>query len=145
MQLSRGQKLSTKLVKGLGLGILFSPNICALTEMSGEQLDVIVGGIQQDPGRIHILGRQLEDLIAEKGPDLHVLCNKLREEKLVSKEECRELHAILAMDADALPRGPLNSVVEPLIKDVRTKVLGKRKIREGDSVAINNVVDAIAT
>lgn len=67
--------------------------------MSGEQLDVIVGGIQQDPGRIHILGRQLEDLIAEKGPDLHVLCNTLREEKLVSKEECRELHAILAVDA----------------------------------------------
>ena len=27
MQLSRGQKLSTKLVKGLGLGILFSPKI----------------------------------------------------------------------------------------------------------------------
>ncbi|KAK5042354.1 hypothetical protein LTR84_012826 [Exophiala bonariae] len=46
---------------------------------------------------------------------------------------------------DALPKGTLNSAVELLIKDVRTNVLGKRKIREGDIVAINNVVDSIAT
>lgn len=42
---------------------------------------------------------------------------------------------------DAIPKGTLNAAVEQLIKDVRTKVLGKRKIREGDSVAINNGVE----
>lgn len=70
--------------------------------MSVEQLDVITGGIQQDPRRIQlldILGRQLEDLIVEKSPDLHGLCDTLRDEKLVSEEECRELHAIFAVDA----------------------------------------------
>ena len=35
----------------------------------------------------------------------------------------------------------MNGAVEQLIQDVRTKVLGKRKIREGDSVAINNGVE----
>lgn len=35
----------------------------------------------------------------------------------------------------------LNVAVEQLIKDVETKVLGKRKIREGNSIAINNGVE----
>ncbi|KAK5042846.1 hypothetical protein LTR84_012801 [Exophiala bonariae] len=112
--------------------------------MSGEQLDVMIRDIQKDPRRIlllDILGRQLEDLIAEKSPDLHELCETLRAENLVLEEECQVLHAILCVDADAVSKATLNAAVEQLIKDVGAKVLGKRKIREGNSVAINNGVE----
>jgi len=70
--------------------------------MSREQLDVIIRNFQKDPRRmqlLEILGRQLEDLIAENSPDLHGLCDTLKEKKLISDEECRELHAIFAVGA----------------------------------------------
>ncbi|MCJ1477241.1 hypothetical protein MMC13_005912 [Lambiella insularis] len=102
VQLSRGQKLSTKLVKELGLGILFSPKIWEYTKMHGEQLERSIRNIQADAGRmqlLRILGPQLEQLVYEGQTDLHTLYNAIYQEKLVSPKELQDLRVTFALNS----------------------------------------------
>jgi hypothetical protein len=78
-----------------------------------EQLAVMIQDIQADPKRmqlLHILGRQLEQLINEGHLDLHSFYDSLKEEKLVSGEEVQELQATFPLDAvsNYRPRGVTN-------------------------------------
>lgn len=120
----------------------------------------MISDVQADQKRmrlLHILGRQLELMINEGHPDLHALYDSLKEEKLVSEEEFRELRLTYALDAvsyygprrdhgltqtlpkqEAMPKGTLNTAVDRLIKDVSIRVLGKRKLEDDDNVAVNN-------
>jgi hypothetical protein len=109
---------------------------------------------------LQILGRQLERLINEGHPDLHSFYDSLKEEKLVSGEEVQELCATFPLDAvstygrrecheliqtfssqDAMPQGTLNAAVDGLVEEVSSRVLGKRKLEDDDSVAVNNGVE----
>ena len=38
-----------------------------------------------------------------------------------------------------MPESTLNTAVNKLIEDVSSKVLGKRKLKEGDTVTINDI------
>lgn len=72
------------------------------TKKSGEQLDVLIGGIQADSGRmklLQILGTQLEQLVNEGHPDLWGLYDALNEEELVSQEELQDLRTKFALDS----------------------------------------------
>ncbi|KAK5401667.1 hypothetical protein LTR06_011031 [Exophiala xenobiotica] len=142
VQLSRGQKLSKKLVKELSLGILFSPKIWEYTKMEGKQLDELIRNIQADPRRMQllgILGTQLERLVCKGQPDLHALYDELRQEQLVSRDELECLRVTFPLDSDPMPKGSLDMAVHRLIEDVSTKVLGKRKLEDVDAVAVNNI------
>ncbi|THC89979.1 hypothetical protein EYZ11_010568 [Aspergillus tanneri] len=109
MQLSRGQKLSTKLVKELGLGILFHHQICS----------------------------QLERLIKDGSPDLHMFYRDLQEAELISESEIRELQMACALEGDYLPEGKLDAAIDCLIEGVNTKVLSKAMFEHDDTIAIN--------
>jgi hypothetical protein len=64
-------------------------------------LDAMIRNVEADSKRmqlLHILGRQLEQLINEGHPDLHAFYDALKKEKLVSEEEFRELHVTFALD-----------------------------------------------
>jgi hypothetical protein len=72
------------------------------TKKTGEQLDVLIRGIQADSGRmklLQILGTQLEQLVNEGHPDLRGLYDALKEEGLVSQEELQELRIMFALDS----------------------------------------------
>ncbi|EXJ73556.1 uncharacterized protein A1O5_03317 [Cladophialophora psammophila CBS 110553] len=141
VQLSRGQKLSKKLVKELSLGILFSPKIWEYTKMEGKQLDELIRCIQADQRRMQLLGMlgtQLERLVGEGQPDLHALYDGLRQQKLVSQKELEHLRVAFALDSDPMPKGILDVAVRRLIGDVSMKVLGKHKLENIDAVAVNN-------
>jgi hypothetical protein len=75
----------------------------------------------------------------------------------VSEEQFRQLGVNFALDRvssfglrrdhklirsfstqDALPEGILNTAVDRLVKDISSRVLGKRTLEDNDSVAINN-------
>ncbi|KAJ9503197.1 hypothetical protein H2202_001351 [Exophiala xenobiotica] len=142
VQLSRGQKLSRKLVKELSLGVLFSPKIWEYTKMEGKQLDELIRDIQADPRRMQllgILGTQIEWLVCKGRPDLHALYDELRQEQLVSQDELERLRVTFPLDSDPMPKGSLDMAVHRLIEDVSTKVLGKRKFEDVDIVAVNNI------
>lgn len=99
-------------------------------------------------------------MINEGHPDLHAFYDALKKEKLVSEEEFQELHVTFALDGvsdhwprtdheliklfspqDAMPIGILNAAVDQLTEDVSTKVLGKHKLEDDDSVAVGNRVE----
>ena len=70
--------------------------------MSSEQLDVLIGSIQADSGRmklLRILGTQLERLVNEGHPDLWGLYDALTEEKLISQEDLQDLRTTFALDS----------------------------------------------
>ncbi|KAA8652085.1 uncharacterized protein ATNIH1004_000989 [Aspergillus tanneri] len=140
MQLSRGQKLSTKLVKELGLGILFHHQIWKYTKMSMGQLDILVREIQADPRHmklLKILSSQLERLIKDGSPDLHMFYRDLQEAELISESEIRELQMACALEGDYLPEGKLDAAIDCLIEGVNTKVLSKAMFEHDDTIAIN--------
>ncbi|OAP53878.1 hypothetical protein AYL99_11900 [Fonsecaea erecta] len=142
VHLSRGQKLTT-LIKAVGLGILFSPKIWQVLDYTkAKDLEQMIKGIQKSPkhmGLLHILSPQLELLVERGQPDLHALYDALYQEKLVSPTEIQEFRMTFALDSDPLPQGSLDVAVHGLIKDVGTRVLGKRKLDVVDTVSVNDL------
>jgi hypothetical protein len=133
------------------------------TKMSVEQLNVLIRNVQADSKKmrlLQILSQQLEQLVHEGRPDLHAFYAALKEERLVSGDEFRQLGVTFALDGvssfgfrrdyklirsfstqDTLPEGILNAAVDRLVEDVSTKVLGKHPLEDNDSVAINDGVE----
>ncbi|KAL2846621.1 hypothetical protein BJY01DRAFT_234522 [Aspergillus pseudoustus] len=144
VQLSRGQKLSTKLVKNLGFGILFSRRIWEYTKMSMNQLDDLIQSIQADPQHIkllQILGPQLERLVNIGSPDFRVFLTSLKEEGLILEDEARELQATFPLEDEALPPGKLDAAVDHLVERVKTKVLDQTTLNPNDTLAVNGSME----
>jgi hypothetical protein len=130
------------------------------TKKSIGHLETLIREIQADPNRmklLKILSRQLEKLVDEGRPDIHAFVDALEKEKLISKEEFHDLSVSFALDEvsnfermghhrltrsfstqDAMPKGVLDAAVDRLIGDISAKVLGKRKLEDVDTVAVNN-------
>ena len=69
---------------------------------SDEQLDVLIGSIQADAGRIkllQVLGTQLEQLVIDGHPDLLGLYDALNEQELASQEELQNLRTRFTLDS----------------------------------------------
>ncbi|KAB8212610.1 hypothetical protein BDV33DRAFT_211202 [Aspergillus novoparasiticus] len=116
--------MCAKLVKELGLGILFDQNIWNYVKSSTEQLDTLVKSIQSDARYmmlLRILAPQLEHLVKNGLPDLHLFYKDLKEAKLLSGNELRELEGRFALEGDPLPDGQLEAELDCLIKDVNIK------------------------
>ncbi|KAJ5932805.1 hypothetical protein N7516_007294 [Penicillium verrucosum] len=87
-RLSRGHKLSTKIVKELGLVLR------KYTKMSPEDLDLTIQNIKDDREHIEllaILSPQLQRLVDYSLPDLHSFYADLNSKKLLSETEIQEL------------------------------------------------------
>ncbi|KAL4933516.1 uncharacterized protein BDV17DRAFT_111257 [Aspergillus undulatus] len=148
MQLGRGQKLSTKLVKNLGIGILFSRKIWEYTKMSMKQLDNLVESVQADPHHtklLQTLGPQLERLVNNGSPDFRVFLTSLREEGLIREDVSRELQATFPLEDEALPPGKLDAAVDYLIAGVKTKVLDQTILHPSDNLAVNGSMELEST
>ncbi|KAE8358565.1 hypothetical protein BDV27DRAFT_163459 [Aspergillus caelatus] len=140
MQLNRG-KLCSKLVKELGLGILFDENIWAYVKSGMEEVDNIIKAIQADAGHmklLQILAPQLEHLVKIGLPDLHIFYKDLKEAKLLSESELRQLEGRFALEGDPLPDSQLEAEIDRLIRDVNIKVLDQTTFGRNDTIAINN-------
>ncbi|BDD60236.1 hypothetical protein MAP00_005381 [Monascus purpureus] len=140
MQLNRG-KLCAKLVKELGLGILFDENIWAYVKSGIEEVDNIIKAIQADAGHmklLKILAPQLEHLVKIGLPDLHIFYKDLKEAKLVSESELRQLEGRFALEGDPLPDNQLEAEIDRLIRDVNIKVLDQSTFGRDDTIAIND-------
>ncbi|KAB8213218.1 hypothetical protein BDV33DRAFT_210420 [Aspergillus novoparasiticus] len=143
MQLNRG-KMCAKLVKELGLGILFDQNIWNYVKSSMEQLDTLVQSIQSDTRYmklLRILAPQLEHLVKNGLPDLHVFYKDLKKAKLLSENELSELEGRFALEGDPLPDGQLEAEIDCLIKDVNIKVLDQTTFRRDDTISINDGIE----
>ncbi|CEL07121.1 uncharacterized protein CDV56_101378 [Aspergillus thermomutatus] len=144
VQLSRGQKLSTKLVKNLGFGILFSRKIWEYTKMSMNQLDDLIQSVQADPQHIkllQILGPQLERLVNIGSPDFRVFLTSLKEAGLILEDEARELQVTFPLEDEALPPGKLDAAVDHLVERVKTKVLDQTALSPNDTLAVNGSME----
>jgi hypothetical protein len=132
------------------------------TKKSAEQLDVLIRDIQADSRRVkllEILSPQFEQLVNRGHPDLHVFYEALKEEKLMSENELRELRVIFALEGvsdhrftmtdrklmqpnqDMLPDGELNAAVDHLIELVSTEIFGNRPLDDNDTIAVNESVE----
>ncbi|KAL4869118.1 hypothetical protein BDV12DRAFT_196550 [Aspergillus spectabilis] len=143
MQLSRG-KLSTQLVEGLGLGILFDRNIWKYTKMSKARIDTMIKWIQEDSEHmqlLEILTPQLECLVEDGSPDLEVFYKDLKITKLVTEDELRQLQIDFPLKSRSLPDGTLNAAIDHLVERVSTKVFNKAVPESGDTVAINGSME----
>jgi hypothetical protein len=66
-----------------------------------EQLDVLIKNVQADSEKmklLQILSQQLEQLVHKGRPDLRAFCDALKEERLLSREEFRQLGATFVLD-----------------------------------------------
>ncbi|EXJ56204.1 uncharacterized protein A1O5_12660 [Cladophialophora psammophila CBS 110553] len=88
---------------------------------------------------LQILGPQLELLVNKGQPNLHAIYDALCQEKLVSQQELQELRVTFALDSDPMPKGSLDTAVRGLIRDVSSRVLGKRKFEDIDAVTVNKI------
>lgn len=143
MQLNRGKRC-TKLVKDLGVGILFDQNIWDYVKLSMEQLDTLVKDIQADTTHmklLQILSPQLEQLVKSGSPNLHMFYKDLKEAELLSKNDLRELKIRFALEGDPLPDGQLDAEIDCLIQDINTKVLHQTTFGRDDTIAINEGIE----
>ncbi|KAL4869551.1 hypothetical protein BDV12DRAFT_196177 [Aspergillus spectabilis] len=148
MQLSRGQKLSTKLVKELGFGILFSKRIWEYTKMSTKNLDDLVHSVQADPQHkelLQILGLQLERLVNNGSPDFREFLTGLKEGGLISEDEAQELQVTFPLEDEALPTGKLDAAVDRLVEGVKAKVLDQTTLDSTDTLAVNGSMELEST
>ncbi|KAE8396945.1 hypothetical protein BDV37DRAFT_289843 [Aspergillus pseudonomiae] len=142
-QLYRG-KMCTKLVKELGLGILFDRNIWVYVKSKIDQLDTLVKDIIADTRYtklLQILSPQVEQLVKNGSPDLHIFYEDLKNAELLSENELRELEECFALEGDPLPHGQLESEIDRLIKDVNIKVLDQTRFGRDDTIAINDGIE----
>ncbi|KAE8399780.1 hypothetical protein BDV37DRAFT_259679, partial [Aspergillus pseudonomiae] len=142
-QLYRG-KMCTKLVKELGLGILFDRNIWVYVKSKIEQLDTLVKDIEADTRYmklLQILSPQVEQLVKNGSPNLHIFYEDLKKAELLSENELRELEECFALEGDPLPHGQLESKIDRLIKDVNIKVLDQTRFGRDDTIAINDGIE----
>ncbi|KAI2835493.1 hypothetical protein CBS11350_10019 [Aspergillus niger] len=138
--LHRGKRLSTKLVKQLGRGILFHPKIWDYTKMSEEKLDDWINHTREDSKQKElwdILSPQLDQLVEKGSPDLQAFYDNLRKKELVTEKEINEMKMCYPLDSDALPDGKLEDAIMHLKKLVSSKVLGKDTIDTTDSIAVD--------
>ncbi|QGA17621.1 hypothetical protein EYB26_005296 [Talaromyces marneffei] len=140
-QLSRGKKLRMKLVKNLGLGILFSPKIWNYTKRSMTQLDRLVTYFLADTQRmalLKILSGQVERLVNNSCTDPEALYISLREHSLISQEELQKIRSSHESEHDALPEGTLERAFNQLTSQVSTQVFNKRSLDYHDTFIIND-------
>ncbi|KAL4866462.1 hypothetical protein BDV12DRAFT_199176 [Aspergillus spectabilis] len=119
---SRGQKLSTNLVKELGFGILSSKRIWEYSKMSMKHLDDLVHFVQADPQHmelLQILRPQLERLVNNGSPDFREFLTGLKDGGLISEDEARELQVTFPLEDEALPTGKLNVDINQLVEGVK--------------------------
>ncbi|CEL01164.1 hypothetical protein ASPCAL00753 [Aspergillus calidoustus] len=148
MQLSRGQKLSTKLVKNLGFGILFSKKIWDYTKMSMKRLDDLIHSIQADPQHtrlLQILGLQLERLVSHGWPDFRDFITRLTSGGLISEDEAQELRITFPLEDEALPAGKLDTAIDQLFEGVKARVLGQTILSPNDTLAVNGSMELECT
>ncbi|KAL2802111.1 hypothetical protein BJX63DRAFT_133845 [Aspergillus granulosus] len=103
VQLYRGKELRNKLVKALGLGILFSPKIWPLLYLSSDKLDKTISFILADPEQmtlLQLLSKQLEYLVNSGSTDLQAFCNGLKEHGLISEQELENSLVALLLDKE---------------------------------------------
>ncbi|EED22537.1 hypothetical protein TSTA_060320 [Talaromyces stipitatus ATCC 10500] len=138
-QLSRGKKLRTKLVKNLGLGILFSPDIWDYTKRSIGQIDLLVKKFQVDAQRmtlLRILGAQVQQLVRHGSTDPEALYNSLKEHDLVSEPEIQKIRESQESEHNALPEGALDTAVDNLINRVANQIFTKQSLEDVDTFSI---------
>ncbi|RHZ45973.1 uncharacterized protein CDV56_104172 [Aspergillus thermomutatus] len=143
-QVSRGRILSTKLVRELGLGVLFCPKIWNYTKMTAKQLDILIRRIKADSSLmklLRVLSPQLELLVKQGSPDLRSFYEDLKREELVSDKELRELKIPFALESDALPDSELDAAIDRLIERVSTKLFSKTMLGDDDTVTVNGSVE----
>ncbi|KAL2802112.1 hypothetical protein BJX63DRAFT_438187 [Aspergillus granulosus] len=148
MQLGRGQKLSTKLVKNLGFGILFSKKIWEYTKMSMKHLDDLINSVRADSRHmrlLQILGPQLERLVISGSPDFRDFIIRLKDGGLISEDEARELQAAFPLEDEALPTGKLDTAIDQLVEGVKAKVLGQSILNSNDTLAVNGSMELECT
>ncbi|KAL2844845.1 hypothetical protein BJX68DRAFT_269381 [Aspergillus pseudodeflectus] len=144
MQLSRGQKLSTKLAKNLGFGILFSKKIWEYTKMSMTRLDNLINSIQADPQHmrlLQILGLQLERLVSSGWPDFRDFITRLIGGGLISEDEARELRTTFPLEDEALPAGKLDTAIDQLVEGAKARVLCQTILSPNDTLAVNGSME----
>ncbi|GMG16930.1 unnamed protein product [Aspergillus oryzae] len=96
------------------------------------KVDNIIKAIQADAGHmklLKILAPQLEHLVKIGLPDLHIFYKDLKEAKLVSESELRQLEGRFALEGVEIDR---------LIRDVNIKVLDQSTFGRDDTIAIND-------
>ncbi|KAL4948043.1 hypothetical protein BDW69DRAFT_177197 [Aspergillus filifer] len=85
LQLHRGRRLREKIIKRLGLGILFSPKIWEIVCAPSKKLDRIIEFILTDSEQeklLKLLDEQVECLVRTMSTNLELFCNGLKEQEL---------------------------------------------------------------
>ncbi|RAL06642.1 uncharacterized protein BO97DRAFT_309607, partial [Aspergillus homomorphus CBS 101889] len=139
MQLSRGQKLTTQLVRELGIGILFHRKIWDFTKMDTTKLDHLIRDAKSNScymKLLYILSSQLECLLWNGSPDLDKFYTELQEEELLAENELEELQGTFPMQHGNLLHGKITMAIDDLIQRVRSNILaGSKPGYEGFTVS----------
>ncbi|KAF4230400.1 hypothetical protein CNMCM6457_005976 [Aspergillus fumigatiaffinis] len=145
MQLTRGRKLRTKLVRELGLGVLFCPKIWTYTKMSEDQLEGLINEFKRDDNLIKLLrtlSPQLELLVKHGSPDLRGFYEDLEKAELgLDCDKLRELTLLFALEGDALSDGELDVAVNRLIERVSTELFARATLGDNDEVTVNGSME----
>ncbi|RHZ45233.1 uncharacterized protein CDV56_102077 [Aspergillus thermomutatus] len=139
-----GKKLSTKLVKELRLGILFSHDIWKYLKLSMKELNKLIAEFKKDAQQmklLRILRPQLERLVNDGSSHLHKFYEDLRDNELITKDELTELRINYPAESDALPPGALDAAVKRLKKLIASEVLKKDSLDKTDAIRVNKRIE----
>ncbi|KAH1805744.1 hypothetical protein KXX35_000394, partial [Aspergillus fumigatus] len=145
MQLTRGRKLRTKLVRELGFGVLFCPKIWTYTKMSEDQLEGLINEFKGNDNLIKLLrtlSPQLELLVKHGSPDLRGFYEDLEKAELgLDCDKLRELTLLFALEGDALSDNELDVAVNRLIERVSTELFARTTLSDNDEVTVNGSME----